>query len=111
MGVSVGAATGDAGPDLVGGALLGVAGSSPAAGERGTGGRGEAWCVLVLPLPLPVQLLLLVLVWLLVWLLSLTLRLPSLLHSRLEPLRSSFSDELVTVAGRERQIERKRECY
>lgn len=31
--------------------------------------------------------------------------LPSLLHSRLEPLRSSFSDELVMVAGR-REMQR-----
>ena len=29
----------------------------------------------------------------------LALRLPSLLHSRLDPLRSSFSEELVMVAG------------
>lgn len=33
----------------------------------------------------------------------LPLRLPSLLHSRLEPLRSSFSEELVMVAVRRKQ--------
>lgn len=33
----------------------------------------------------------------------LPLRLPSLLHSRLEPLRSSFSEELVMVAERRRK--------
>lgn len=33
----------------------------------------------------------------------LPLRLPSLLHSRLEPLRSSFSEELVMVAGKPKE--------
>lgn len=34
----------------------------------------------------------------------LPLRLPSLLHSRLEPLRSSFSEELVMVAERREDV-------
>lgn len=34
----------------------------------------------------------------------LLLRLPSLLHSRLEPLRSSFSEELVMVAEGGREV-------
>lgn len=39
----------------------------------------------------------------------LPLRLPSLLHSRLEPLRSSFSEELVMVAETERKPEKAEE--
>lgn len=35
---------------------------------------------------------------------ALLLRLPSLLHSRLEPLRSSFSEELVMVAEGGREV-------